>query len=127
MNKEELLALLAGANAGTKIQGPIVVLPSGDAKIGDCKLRGVPQGVKWVPVKSTRSNSEYLQSPTLWAAQGHLGEHGGAWADSLQDTGIAAPTERSGVQRVDFAALMREATAQPAPAAPAAPAEAPAI
>ena len=117
MDKNELLALLSGASAGTKIEGPIVVLQSGDAKIGDCKLRGVPTGVKWVKVKGTKS--DYLQSPTLWAAQGHLGPKGGAWADSLQDTGIQAPTDHA-VQRVDFAALMKEAEA-----APASPADAP--
>lgn len=125
MTQQELLALLASAatpaapaqDAGTPVQGPIVVLPSGDAKIGDCRLNGVPAGIQWVKATGTVSKTEYLQSPTIWAATGHLGRHGSAWADNLQDTGMPVQ-ERRGLQRVDFAALMKAAS-EPTGAAPA--------
>lgn len=130
MTQQELLALLASAttpavptqDAGTPVQGPIVVLPSGDAKIGDCRLNGVPAGIQWVKATGTVSKTEYLQSPTIWAATGHLGRHGSAWADNLQDTGTPVQ-ERRGLQRVDFAALMKAASEPTSDA----PAEEPAI
>lgn len=106
------------AAAVTRIQGPIIGLKSG-AKIGDCRLRAVPTGVRWVK-RAAKDGSAYVQSATEYAADAHVGPRGGAWADNAVDTGVPV-AETPATAAFDLAGALASAdaapAAQPAPAA----------
>ena len=131
MTQQELLALLASAatpaapaaQPGTPISGPIVGLASG-AKIGDCRVRTVPTGVKWVK-KTGKDGRPYVRSATICSAIARIGEHGGAWATDVTDSGVPY-VENASVSTFDLEGALKAADGAPADDA-AAPADAPMV
>ena len=127
MDINTVLAALAAAQPAaqqtpaTRIQGPIIGLKSG-AKIGDCRLRAIPTGVRWVK-RTAKDGSAFVQSATEFTADAHIGPRGGAWADNATDTGVPV-ADAPNTTAFDLAGALASAAA---PAAPAAPAEEPAI
>lgn len=127
-NLNTILAALAAAQPAaqqtpsTRIQGPIIGLKSG-AKIGDCRLRAVPAGIRWVK-RIAKDGSAFVQSATEFAADAHIGPRGGAWADNAVDTGVPV-AESPATTAFDLAGALASAAAPVT--TPAAPAEEPAI
>ena len=122
-NLNTILAALAAAQQPAaqtptaRIQGPIIGLKSG-AKIGDCRLRAVPAGVRWVK-RAAKDGSAFVQSVTEYAAEAHIGPRGGAWADNAVDTGVPV-AESPATTAFDLAGAL--ASIDAAPAAQPAPA-----
>lgn len=130
-NLETILAALAASNqpagtpqqpAGTPISGPIIGLANG-AKLGDCRVRAVPAGIKWVR-KVGKDGRPYVRSATICNAVAHVGEHGGAWATDVTDSGVPY-VETAAVSTFDLNGALKEAAvdAADAPAATSTPAE----
>lgn len=114
MTQQELLALLAnatpaapaGQQPGTPISGTIVGLASG-AKIGDCRVRTVPAGIKWVK-KMGKDGRPYVRSATICNATARIGEHGGAWATDVTDSGVPY-VENASVSTFDLEGALKAA------------------
>ena len=98
---------------GFRITGAITQFENSECKIGDVKLREVPDDVEWT-VERTKEGREFIRSKLEYQATAHVGEHGRVWATDIACLGTVAEFKRGGSSFQDRLAKLRGTTTAPA-------------
>ena len=98
---------------GFRITGAITQFENSECKIGDVKLREVPDDVEWT-VERTKEGHEFIRSKLEYQATAHIGEHGRVWATDIACLGTVAEFKRGGSSFQDRLAKLRGTTTAPA-------------
>ena len=98
---------------GFRITGAITQFENSECKIGDVKLREVPDDVEWT-VERTKDGHEFIRSKLEYQATAHVGEHGRVWATDIACLGTVAEFKRGGSSFQDRLAKLRGTTTAPA-------------
>lgn len=98
---------------GFRITGAITQFENSECKIGDVKLREVPDDVEWT-VERTKDGHEFIRSKLEYQATAHVGEHGRVWATDVACLGTVAEFKRGGSSFQDRIAKLRGTTTAPA-------------
>lgn len=98
---------------GFRITGAITQFENSECKIGDVKLRDVPDDVKW-DIEHTKDGHEFIRSKLEYQATAHIGEHGRVWATDVACLGTVAEFKRGGSSFQDRLAKLRGTTTAPA-------------
>lgn len=98
---------------GFRITGAITQFENSECKIGDVKLREVPDDVEWT-VERTKDGHEFIRSKLEYQATAHIGEHGRVWATDVVCLGTVAEFKRGGSSFQDRLAKLRGTTTAPA-------------
>ena len=98
---------------GFRITGAITQFENSECKIGDVKLREVPDDVEWT-VERTKDGHEFIRSKLEYQATAHIGEHGRVWATDVACLGTVAEFKRGGSSFQDRLAKLRGTTTAPA-------------
>ena len=98
---------------GFRITGAITQFENSECKIGDVKLREVPDDVEWT-VERTKEGHEFIRSKLEYQATAHVGEHGRVWATDIACLGTVAEFKRGGSSFQDRLAKLRGTTTAPA-------------
>ena len=98
---------------GFRITGAITQFENSECKIGDVKLREVPDDVEWT-VERTKDGHEFIRSKLEYQATAHVGEHGRVWATDVACLGTVAEFKRGGSSFQDRLAKLRGTTTAPA-------------
>ena len=98
---------------GFRITGAITQFENSECKIGDVKLREVPDDVEWT-VERTKDGHEFIRSKLEYQATAHVGEHGRVWATDVACLGTVAEFKRGGSSFQDRLAKLRGTTMAPA-------------
>ena len=98
---------------GFRITGAITQFENSECKIGDVKLREVPDDVEWT-VERTKDGHEFIRSRLEYQATAHIGEHGRVWATDVACLGTVAEFKRGGSSFQDRLAKLRGTTTAPA-------------
>ena len=98
---------------GFRITGAITQFENSECKIGDVKLREVPDDVEWT-VERTKDGHEFIRSKLEYQATAHVGEHGRVWATDVACLGTVAEFKRGGSSFQDRLAKLRCTTTAPA-------------
>lgn len=98
---------------GFRITGAITQFENSECKIGDVKLREVPDDVEWT-VERTKEGREFIRSKLEYQATAHVGEHGRVWATDVTCLGTVAEFKRGGSSFQDRLAKLRGTTTAPA-------------
>ena len=98
---------------GFRITGAITQFENSECKIGDVKLREVPDDVEWT-VERTKDGHEFIRSKLEYQATAHVGEHGRVWATDVACIGTVAEFKRGGSSFQDRLAKLRGTTTAPA-------------
>ena len=94
---------------GFRITGAITQFENSECKIGDVKLREVPDDVEWT-VERTKDGHEFIRSKLEYQATAHIGEHGRVWATDVACLGTVAEFKRGGSSFQDRLAKLRGTT-----------------
>ena len=97
---------------GFRITGAITQFENSECKIGDVKLREVPDDVEWT-VERTKDGHEFIRSRLEYQATAHIGEHGRVWATDVACLGTVAEFKRGGSSFQDRLAKLRGTTTAP--------------
>ena len=97
---------------GFRITGAITQFENSECKIGDVKLREVPDDVEWT-VERTKEGHEFIRSKLEYQATAHIGEHGRVWATDVACLGTVAEFKRGGSSFQDRLAKLRGTTTTP--------------
>ena len=98
---------------GFRITGAITQFENSECKIGDVKLREIPDDVEWT-VERTKDGHEFIRSKLEYQATAHIGEHGRVWATDVACLGTVAEFKRGGSSFQDRLAKLRGTTTAPA-------------
>ena len=98
---------------GFRITGAITQFENSECKIGDVKLREIPDDVEWT-VERTKDGHEFIRSKLKYQATAHVGEHGRVWATDIACLGTVAEFKRGGSSFQDRLAKLRGTTTAPA-------------
>ena len=98
---------------GFRITGAITQFENSECKIGDVKLREIPDDVEWT-VERTKDGHEFIRSKLEYQATAHVGEHGRVWATDVACLGTVAEFKRGGSSFQDRLAKLRGTTTAPA-------------
>ena len=98
---------------GFRITGAITQFENSECKIGDVKLREVPDDIEWT-IERTKDGHEFIRSKLEYQATAHIGEHGRVWATDVACLGTVAEFKRSGSSFQDRLAKLRGTTTAPA-------------
>ena len=98
---------------GFRITGAITQFENSECKIGDVKLREVPDDVEWT-IERTKDGHEFIRSKLEYQATAHIGEHGRVWATDVACIGTVAEFKRGGSSFQDRLAKLRGTTTAPA-------------
>ena len=98
---------------GFRITGAITQFENSECKIGDVKLREVPDDVEWIR-DQTKAGHEFIRSKLEYQATAHIGEHGRVWATDVACLGTVAEFKRGGSSFQDRIAKLRGTTTAPA-------------
>ena len=98
---------------GFRITGAITQFENSECKIGDVKLREIPDDVEWT-VERTKDGDEFIRSKLEYQATAHVGEHGRVWATDVACLGTVAEFKRGGSSFQDRLAKLRGTTTAPA-------------
>ena len=98
---------------GFRITGAITQFENSECKIGDVKLREIPDDVEWT-VERTKDGHEFIRSKLEYQATAHVGEHGRVWATDVACLGTVAEFKRGGSSFQDRRAELRGTTTAPA-------------
>lgn len=101
-----------GKQTGFRITGAITQFENSECKIGDVKLREVPDDVEWT-VERTKDGHEFIRSKLEYQATAHIGEHGRVWATDVVCLGTVAEFKRGGSSFQDRLAKLRGTTVTP--------------
>ena len=101
------------AQSGFRITGAITQFENSECKVGDVKLREVPDDVEWT-VERTKEGHEFIRSKLEYQATAHIGEHGRVWATDVACLGTVAEFKRGGSSFQDRLAKLRGTTTAPA-------------
>ena len=91
---------------GFRITGAITQFENSECKIGDVKLREVPDDVEWT-IDRTKDGHEFIRSKLEYQATAHIGEHGRVWATDVACLGTVAEFKRGGSSFQDRLAKLR--------------------
>ena len=97
---------------GFRITGAITQFENSECKIGDVKLREVPDDVEWT-IERTKDGHEFIRSKLEYQASAHIGEHGRVWATDVACLGTVAEFKRGGSSFQDRLAKLRGTTTAP--------------
>ena len=97
---------------GFRITGAITQFENSECKIGDVKLREIPDDVEWT-VERTKDGHEFIRSKLEYQATAHVGEHGRVWATDVACLGTVAEFKRGGSSFQDRLAKLRGTTTAP--------------
>ena len=97
---------------GFRITGTITQFENSECKIGDVKLREVPDDVEWT-IERTKDGHEFIRSKLEYQATAHIGEHGRVWATDVACLGTVAEFKRGGSSFQDRLAKLRGTTTAP--------------
>lgn len=98
---------------GFRITGAITQFENSECKIGDVKLREVPDDIEWT-IERTKDGHEFIRSKLEYQATAHIGEHGRVWATDVACLGTIAEFKRGGSSFQDRLAKLRGTTTAPA-------------
>ena len=97
---------------GFRITGAITQFENSECKIGDVKLREIPDDVEWT-VERTKDGHEFIRSKLEYQATAHIGEHGRVWATDVACLGTVAEFKRCGSSFQDRLAKLHGTTVTP--------------